>query len=93
MKPASKLAVNPMPRYVEVVVNVPRVSGTFDYHLPPELEGQIEVGHLALAPFGQQTVQGVVTGFVEQPGVHKTRSITGLVDADIRLTGQQIELF
>ena len=29
-----------MTTYVEVAVNVPQVSGTFHYHLPPELEGR-----------------------------------------------------
>ena len=49
-------------RFVEIAVNVPRVSGVFHYHLPPELEGRLEPGHLVLVSFGEQVVQGVVLG-------------------------------
>jgi 3'DNA-binding domain (3'BD) len=33
---------------------------TFHYHLPPELENQVQPGHLVWVPFGRQEVQGVV---------------------------------
>ena len=49
-----------MTTFVEVAVNVPQVSGTFHYHLPPELEGLVLPGHLVEIPFGRQKVQGVV---------------------------------
>jgi len=81
-----------MPIYLEVVVNVPRVSGTFHYHLPSDLEGEVKVGHLLIVPFGQQTVQGVITGFVDKPSVTKTRAVFGLVDPAARLTRHQIAL-
>lgn len=35
---------------------------TFHYHLPPNLIGQVEPGHLVWAPFGPQEVQGIVVG-------------------------------
>ncbi len=81
-----------MPTYLEVAVNIPRVSGVFHYHLPPELEGQIQVGHLVIVPFGPQTVQGVALDFVDQPDVEDTRPLDGLVDPAARLTTYQIEL-
>ena len=84
--------VSSMPIYLEVAVNIPRVSGVFHYHLPPELEGQVQVGHLVIVPFGQQTVQGVVLDFVDQPSVAKTRPVSGLVDQEARLTKFQMEL-
>ena len=40
-----------MTTYVQIVVNVPAVSGIFDYAIPKSLEGQIGVGHLAIVPF------------------------------------------
>jgi primosomal protein N' len=49
-----------MTTYLEIAVNVPQVSGTFHYHLPSDLEGQIDIGYLVTIPFGRQTVQGVV---------------------------------
>lgn len=81
-----------MTRYVEVAVNVPQVSGTFHYHLPPELEDAILPGHMVEAPFGSQRVQGVVLRFVEQPEVPQTRPLFLRVDADTVLTSVQIEL-
>lgn len=76
--------------YAQVAVNVPRVSGVFDYHLPAELAGQVTPGCLVLAPFGRQTVQGVVLRLVEHPQVLETRPILELFDREPVLTEQQI---
>lgn len=81
-----------MATYLEIVVNLPRVTGVFHYHLLPELEGRIRVGHLVVVPFGAQKVQGVVLRFVDQPEVSKTRAVLELVDPVAVLTDQQIEL-
>jgi primosomal protein N' (replication factor Y) len=78
--------------YVEVAVNVPQVSGTFHYHLPPELEGRVQPGHLVEVPFGRQSVQGVVFRLVDQPEVPETKSVTSLLDPLAVLTPQQIKL-
>lgn len=78
--------------FLEIAVNVSHVSGVFHYHLPAELQDQVQVGHVVLVPFGAQTVQGVVLGPVEQPMVEKTRPVLDLVDAQISLTWQQIAL-
>jgi primosomal protein N' (replication factor Y) len=80
------------PVYVEVSVNVPQVSGTFHYHLPPELIDVIQPGHLVEVPFGRQQVQGVIFRFVERPEVSQTRPVTALLDAQTALTPLQIEL-
>lgn len=81
-----------MTTFVSVAVNVPQVSGVFDYHLPPELVGQVQLGHLLLVPFGRQTVQGVVVDFPDQPGVQETRPVLELVDPAAALTTLQIAL-
>ncbi|NJD59591.1 MAG: primosomal protein N' [Anaerolineales bacterium] len=81
-----------MTTYVEVGVNVPQVSGTFHYHLPPELEGQIKPGHLVEVPFSRQRVQGVVFRLVDQPEVPETKPVTALLDPLAVLTPQQIRL-
>jgi primosomal protein N' (replication factor Y) len=78
--------------YVEIAVNVPRVSGVFHYHLPPELVDQVEVGHLVEVPFGKQRVQGVILGFVDEPAVSKTRPVLNLIDPHVVLTWAQIAL-
>jgi primosomal protein N' (replication factor Y) len=81
-----------MTTYVEIAVNVPQVSGVFHYHLPPELEGQINIGQLVTVPFGRQTVQGVVLRMIADPTVPKTRPVIEILDPDPVVTPQQIEL-
>jgi primosomal protein N' (replication factor Y) len=78
--------------YVEVAVNVPQVSGTFHYHLPPELEGVVQPGHLVEIPFGRQRVQGVVFRFVDQPEVPETKAVITLLDPKAVLTPEQVKL-
>ena len=51
--------------FVRVVVNMSAVSGEFDYHLPPELEGQVGVGHMVRVPFGAQMVQAIVIDIIQ----------------------------
>lgn len=80
-----------MPTYLEIAVNIPQISDVFHYHLPPELEGQVQIGHLVIVPFGRQTVQGVVMRFVDQPAVPETRPVSELVDSQAVLTRAQIE--
>jgi primosomal protein N' (replication factor Y) (superfamily II helicase) len=81
-----------MTTFVQIVVNVPAVSGIFDYAVPPALEGQIGVGHLVIVPFGNKPVQGVVFRFVETPSVQNVKEISELVDPIPVLTGPQIAL-
>jgi len=81
-----------MTTFVQVVVNVPAVSGMFDYAVPESLVGQIGVGHLVVAPFGNKTVQGVVFRFIDQPSVQNFKEIAELVDPLPVLTQPQIAL-
>ncbi len=81
-----------MTTFVQIVVNVPAVSGIFDYSVPDSLSGQLGVGHLVLAPFGKQTVQGVVLRFIDQPSVPEVKAILELVDPMPVMTQSQIGL-
>ncbi len=81
-----------MPAYYEIVVNIPTISGVFHYHLPPELEGRVQPGHLVAVPFGRQMVQGVALRPVDQPEVSQTRPVLSLVDEHTVLTGEQLKL-
>ena len=78
--------------YMEIAVNVPQVSGVFHYHLPAELEGQVQPGHLVEVPFGRVRVQGVVLGSVDEPAVAETRPVFSLIDRQAVLTTAQIAL-
>ena len=81
-----------MATYVQIVVNLPAVSGIFDYSIPDSLLGQVGVGHLVIAPFGKQTVQGVVFRFIDQPSVPEVKEILELVDPLPVMTQSQIAL-
>ena len=81
-----------MTGFVEIAVNVPQVSGVFHYHLPPELENQVNIGHLVVVPFGKQKVQGVILQHVTEPAVPDTRPVLYLVDNEVVLLPEQIEL-
>jgi len=77
---------------VQVVVNVPVVSGIFDYSIPEKLWGKVGIGHLVLIPFGKQTVQGVVWKFIDQASVPGVKDIQELIDPEPVLTSTQIAL-
>jgi len=77
--------------FVRVAVNLPAVSGEYDYHLPDALAGVVGVGCLVTVPFGKQVAQGIVLEFVEQPAVAQTKAVLDLLDAAPVLTAAQIE--
>jgi primosomal protein N' (replication factor Y) len=81
-----------MPSFARIAVNVSNLTGEFDYHLPPELEGKISAGHLVTVPFGRQFVQGVVLELISQPAVAETKSVIELLDPLPVLTAPQISL-
>ena len=80
-----------MPTYARIAVNIPTITGVFDYHLPSELNGQVGVGALVTVPFGKQTVQGVVVAFITEPSVPETKPVLNVLDAQPVLTSTQIE--
>ena len=78
--------------FAQIAVNIPSVTGVFDYALPPELEGKIGVGHLVSVPFGRQTVQGVVFHLIAEPSVPQVKSVIDWLDPQPALTPEQIAL-
>lgn len=81
-----------MPQFVRVSVNIPQLTGLFDYQVPSELEGLVLPGSLVKVPFGAQPVQGIVVSLLEEPSVPKIRSIEALVDDEPVLTPSQLRL-
>ncbi len=78
--------------FARVAVNIPTLSGVFDYHLPENLLGRVGAGHLVTVPFGKQTVQGVVLELTATPAVAETRPVLDLLDPLPALTAAQIAL-
>lgn len=81
-----------MPIYVEVIVNVPRVDGGFDYLVPEGLENEVREGCLVVVPFGKQLVQGIVTRYIDVPQVPETKPIDSVLDSNRVVTRNQIKL-
>lgn len=77
--------------YAEVVVNLP-IEGTFHYHVPPELSGYLQVGHLVEVSFGRRKAQGVVLGFDLKAPVEETKPVERLIDHRPVLTAAQLQL-
>ncbi len=78
--------------FARLAINLPAVSGVFDYSIPDQLAAQIGVGSLVTAPFAKQTVQGVVLEFVDEAGVPNVKPIESVLDVLPVLTVAQIEL-
>ena len=78
--------------FAQIAVNVPSVAGVFDYSIPDDLAGEIDVGHLVIVPFGRQKVQGVILHFIDQPSVPETKKVLENLDPDPVLTSTQIAL-
>ena len=78
-----------MPTYARIAVNIPTLTGVFDYHLPSELNGRLGVGALVTVPFGKQTVQGVVVELIAEPSVPETKPV--LTSAQIEFAKQLSE--
>jgi primosomal protein N' (replication factor Y) len=81
-----------MRRFAEVALHLPRVQGTFTYHIPDELLPNLTPGHLVVVPFGRRRAQGIVLRLTEQSPVPETRPIEALVEAQPVLTPAQLGL-
>src|SRR2546430_1450154 len=77
---------------VAVEARVGSASGLFDYAVPDDLTGVIEVGHRVLVPFGKRTVTGFVYALATAPAVLELKPIEALVDAEPVLPPVLIEL-
>lgn len=85
--------------YAHVVVDVPARSreGHFDYVIPPELEGKIELGSPVVVPFGRRSVQGFVVGMSGGPEAEGGRErelkpIQASLDRGVRVPPDLLEL-
>ncbi|KAF0178230.1 MAG: primosomal protein N' (replication factor Y) (superfamily II helicase) [Limisphaerales bacterium] len=64
----------------------------FDYAIPPELAGQVEVGTRVKVPFGHRQVMGCVTALIEQSTHTNLRHLTGVVGKQSLVTPRVLQL-
>lgn len=78
--------------FARLAVNIPAISGVFDYIVPAELAPHLQPGCLVTAPFGNQTVQGIVVELSDSTLIANPKSILDLLDPAPLLTPPQISL-
>src|SRR5271170_5164105 len=64
----------------------------FDYAIPPELAGQVDVGSRVQVPFGPRKVLGCVTALAEESGQTRLRSIIKVIGAQTLVTAKVLKL-
>ena len=64
----------------------------FDYAIPPELVGRVEVGSRVKVPFGHRQVMGCVTALTEQSTHTNLRHLTGVVGKQSLVTPRVLQL-
>ena len=78
--------------FARLAVNIPAISGVFDYSVPAEIAPQIQAGCLVTAPFGNQIVQGIIVELTESSSVPNLKPILDLLDPAPLLTPPQLAL-
>lgn len=84
-------------RYAEIAINTP-VDNTFHYHIPPELDTQLAVGHLVRVGFRTAMQPGIVVGLHDTPPTHAdgseivTKPVIELLDPEPVVNARQLDL-
>ena len=77
--------------YAEVSVNSPVYHNrTFSYSIPDGMD--ICPGQAVWVPFGNKTLQGIVTSIEKLPAVEETRDIGAVIEPPLILSTQQLKL-
>ena len=58
----------------------------FDYAIPPELAGKVDVGSRVQVPFGSRKILGVVTAVAEESGQANLKPIIKIIGAQTLVT-------
>src|SRR5271166_1444727 len=64
----------------------------FDYSIPAELAGQVEVGTRVQVPFGPRKILGTVTALAEESAQTKLKSILKVIGAQSLVTPNVLQL-
>src|SRR5690606_22184341 len=75
----------------EIAVNRP-VHATFHYHIPDELNGKIQPGHLVKVSFGTAYTSGVVVALHDTAPIPETKPVLERLDPLPVVTPAQLEL-
>jgi len=68
------------------------IPGSFTYAIPDSLRSSVFLYQRVIAPFGEETLQGVIVSFSDTTPLHKVRDILKIFDREPALTAEQVDL-
>lgn len=77
--------------YTEIAINT-FVNQTFHYHVPPEMDDKVQIGHMVQVSFGTAMQHGIILALHEQSPVEQTKPILAILDPQPVVTPAQIEV-
>src|SRR5947209_11415840 len=77
---------------VAVETRVGSLSGLFDYAVPDDLTGIVQVGHRVRVPFGKRSVTGLIYALQPRAAVLELKPIQALIDEEPVLSPLLLEL-
>ena len=77
---------------VVVEARVGSISGLFDYRIPDELIGLVQVGQRVRVPFGRRSATGFIYALSSMPAVAEPKSIEAVIDAEPLLPPHLVQL-
>lgn len=78
-------------KYVQVAVDLP-LNDVFDYSVPKELQGAIEVGKRVWVPFRNRTIVGFIVHVSSRTAIPRTRNIKEVIDQSPLLSEEMLQL-
>ncbi len=78
--------------FASLAVNIPAVSGVFDYAVPADLISKLQPGCLVTVSFGNQITQGIVLKLSESTPIANPKPILDLLDPAPLLTPPMLSL-
>jgi primosomal protein N' (replication factor Y) len=82
----------PQVAHVEPLTSARALRGPFDYRVPRELAGEVDVGSMLVVPFGRQEVLGVVVGVSEQSALPDERLLAPLRALELGTSADMVAL-
>ena len=75
-------------------VPVARTDRTFDYKIPPSLQGLVQVGSRVMVPFGPRKLQGFVVELAKEANfaMEKVKNLLDVLDLEPPLTPELVKL-
>src|ERR1051325_11114935 len=89
---AARLTRNLQPPRIAPVSLELALRKEFDYVIPPELTGKIDVGSRVQVPFGARKVLGCVTALAEESAHAKLKPILKVIGAQTLVTPKVLQL-